>query len=178
MTEKKRVKNIVNDCYDEYYTSIFRYCFARLGSLNEHSSDCVQDTFLVLYDKLLEGVEVKNYRAFLYRTADIFVMRTIDRYQKQQRRTVPLEDVDEQSTAFTVPDDFDYDKCADILISMLNSDEQELYKMKYSEQKSLTEISEILNIKPSAVAKRTSRLRQKIKSLIIQNNLFENEVTL
>ena len=48
--------------------------------------------------------------------------------------------------------------------------------MKYIDKKSLEEIAIILDIKPSAVAMRTSRLRRKVKEIIDELNLFGDEV--
>lgn len=175
---KSDVKNTVNDCCEKYYESIYRYCFARLGDLNEHAADCAQDTFLVLQKKLTDGVSIEHVRAFLYRTADTFVMRTKDRYKKQIRRTVPLEEAEEKPSPPIISDDFDYDRCAAVLVSLLSYEEQELYKMKYIKRMSLVEIAELLDISPPAAAKRTSRLRQRIKDIIKEKQLFENEVTL
>ena len=172
------MKIIVNDCYEKYYQSIYRYCYARLGGLNEHAYDCAQDTFLVLQKKLTEGVKIEQKRAFLYRTADTFVMRTIDHYKKQKKRTAPLEEADGKTSPLIIPDDFDYDKCAALLVSLLSYEEQELYKMKYIKRMTLVDIAELLDISPAAAAKRTSRLRQRIKDLIKEKQLFENEVTL
>lgn len=178
MVLKNDVEKTVNDCCEKYYQSIYRYCYARLGDLNEQAADCAQDTFLVLQEKLMKGIEIEHKRAFLYRTADTFVMRAKDRYKKQMRRTAPLEDAERKASPPLISDDFDYDECAEMLISLLSQEEKELYRMKYVKRMSLVEIAELLNISPPAAAKRTSRLRQKIKELIKEKRLFEDEVTL
>ena len=175
---KKQIDAVVSECYEKYYQSIYRFCFNRLGELNDHAADCVQDTFLVLQNKLLAGEIIELPRAFLYKTADNVVKNTVKQYVKQQRRTVPLENAENKAAPPLIPDSFDYDKCAVMLVALLSPDEQELYRMKYTERKSLNEISDILNISPAAAAKRTSRLRQRIKDLIKEQKLFESEVTL
>lgn len=178
MADNNQVEKTVNDCYEKYYQSIYKFCFVRLGELNEHAADCIQDTFLVLHNKLLSGEIIEQPRAFLYKTADNFVKNTIKQNAKQRHRTVPLEEAETKASPPVIADNFDYDKCVVMLVALLSPDEQELYKMKYIERKSLNEISEILNISPAAAAKRTSRLRQRIKELIKEQNLFGNEVTL
>lgn len=172
------IEKTVSDCCEKYYQSIYRYCYARLGDLNEHAYDCAQDTFLVLQKKLTEGTDIEQKRAFLYRTADTFVMRTIDRDKKQKRRTAPLEEAEIKASTTVIPDDFDYDRCAAMLVSLLSDEERELYEMKYIKRMTLAEIAELLDISPPAAAKRTSRLRQRIKELIKEKQLFENEVIL
>lgn len=173
MEEKISVEQIVNDCYEKYYESIFKYCRVRLGEFSEHASDCVQDAFLILHKKLNEGETIEQPRAFLYRTADNFVKRTVEHYSKERTRTVDLDTAENTPAPPIISDDFDYDEFARILIATLTQQEQELYILKYVQRKSLKEIAEMLGIQPTAVAKRVSRLRQHIKDLIYENNLFE-----
>lgn len=174
--KKTEAEEIVNDCYEKYYQSIYKYCYARLGDLNEHAYDCVQDTFLVLQKKLSEEIDIAHLRGFLYRTADTFVMRAKDHYKKQVQRTAQLDEAEKKESPPIIADSFDYDKCAAMLVALLSCEEQELYEMKYIERIPLTEIAERLNISTPAAAKRTSRLRQRIKELVKQQRLFENEV--
>ncbi|MBR3835251.1 MAG: sigma-70 family RNA polymerase sigma factor [Clostridia bacterium] len=173
MNEKLSVEQFINDCYEKYYQSIFKYCRVRLGEFSEHAEDCVQDAFVVLQRKLNEGETVEQPRAFLYRTADNFVKRTVEHYSKERKRTVELTEAENAPAPPIISDDFDYDEFARILIATLSEQEQELYILKYVQQKSLKEIAEILNIQPTAVAKRVSRLRQRIKDLIYEQNFFE-----
>ena len=62
--------------------------------------------------------------------------------------------------------DFDYDLLAEKLVSEFNVNEQEIYKLKYIENKTIKEIGEELNLSFDVVAKRLSRLRQKVKEII------------
>lgn len=158
----------VSECYEKYFQSIYKYCRVRLGEFSQHAEDCVQDAFLVFYNKLRDGETVEQPRAFLYRTADNFVKRTVESCRRRQSRTVDIEEAAEKIAAppESVPDDFDYDECARILIERLTAEERILYDLKYIQRKSLKEISETLNITPTATAKRTSRLRSRIKGLI------------
>lgn len=176
--EKEPFDKKADEYYKSYYQSIYRYCRVRLGEYGDHAEDCVQDAFLVLHDKLKSGETVEQPRAFLYRTADNFVKRTVDYYQKQLKRTVPLEEAETAQSPPIIPDSFDYEKCARLLIKSLTQDEQQLYRLKYIEKKSLKDIAAMLNISPVAAAKRTSRLRAQVKEIIYQNNLFGNEVRL
>lgn len=173
MDEKISVEQFINDCYEKYYQSIFKYCRVRLGEFSEHAEDCVQDTFVILQRKLTEGEKIEQPRAFLYRTADNFVKRTVEHYSKERKRTVELTEAKNAPAPPIISDDFDYDEFARILISTLTGSEQELYILKYVQRKSLKEIAEMLGIQPTAVAKRVSRLRQRIKDLIYEQNFFE-----
>lgn len=173
MEGKLSVEQFINDCYEKYYQSLHKYCRVRLGEFSEHAEDCVQDAFVILQRKLSEGETVEQPRAFLYRTADNFVKRTTEQYIKERTRTVDLDTAENTPAPPIISDDFDYDAFAQILISTLTGSEQELYILKYVQRKSLKEIAEMLGIQPTAVAKRVSRLRQRIKDLIYEQNFFE-----
>lgn len=176
MTDRK-IDKTVDDCYEKYYESLYKYCLVRLGDLSEHADDCVQDAFLVFHKRLIDGETIEQPRPFLYKTVGNFIARTIKHYQKEKKRTVNLDNAENVVSTPLIPDNFDYDKCAVLIISMLSEDEQNLYNMKYIERKSLNEISKLLNISPSAVAMRTSRLRRHIKTIIENLNIFGDEVT-
>lgn len=173
MDKKLNIEQFINDCYEKYYQSLHKYCRVRLGEFSEHAEDCVQDAFVILQRKLSEGETIERPRAFLYRTADNFVKRTVEHYGKERTRTVELTEAENAPAPPIISDDFDYDKLAQILIAELSTQEQELYILKYIQRKPLKEIAEMLGIQPTAVAKRVSRLRQHIKDLIYDNNFFE-----
>lgn len=175
---KSEADKILSKCYDDCYQSLLKYCRVRLGKFDSHAHDCVQDSFIVLYNKLKSGEAIDNPRAFLYRTADNFIKRTVRECSKQLSRNVSLEEV-YAVTVSAVPmisDDFDYDKCAELLISKLNEDEKQIYNMKYSEKMSIGEIAVHLNISPAAAAKRLQRMRDKVKQLISET--YSEEVIL
>jgi RNA polymerase sigma factor (sigma-70 family) len=59
----------------------------------------------------------------------------------------------------------DYDKIAEKTIAKLNDKEKQLYELRYIENKSLAELSEILEVSFTAVAQRLFRLREKVKEI-------------
>lgn len=157
--------------YDLYAKSIEKFCFVRLGEAAGMTEDCVQEAFLIYYNKLLGGETFENVRAFLYKTADIMVRRAKEKYYKNAERHKDIDDVAESHGREMDFDelvfrDMDYDRAKDILLEKLSDSEKELYHLKYVEKKSLKEIGEILKIPSPAVANRTSRLRAKVKKLI------------
>ena len=179
MNGKKEYDNtVVSECYDKYYQSIFRFCRVRLGELSEYAEDCTQETFLIFQNKLKNGENILQPRAYLYKVADNVVKDTIKKAAKHRSRSAPLEAAENTPSAPIIPDKFDYDKCAAMLIALLEPGEQDLYRMKYKDELPINEIADRLNITSAAAAKRISRLRKKIIDLIKEKNLFGNEVTL
>ena len=154
--------------YEAYYASIEKFCRVRLGEASDQAGDCVQETFLVYYKRLLSGERFDNPHAFLYRTAHILTLKAKETYYKEAKRTKPLDDA--AYLASEINDEFnsdlDYDRVKELLLSKLSESEQRLYEMKFAENRSIKEIAEILDIHPYAVSNRLSRLRNKIRNLV------------
>ena len=166
--EKSVADTKLLDAYANYSADIIKYCNLRLRENKSALDDCIQDIFLVYYNKILSGEEILNVRAFLYRTADNICKKAENAFLRNAKKTVALDsavnvaaaEYDEKAASI------DYDLLKDILLKKLTVSEQELYILKYAENKSLKEIADSLNLPLSTVAKRTSRLRAKIKGLI------------
>lgn len=158
--------------FNEYGKAIENFCYVRLGEANEFTYDCVQDTYCVFYRKLLDGEIIKNPRAFLYKTASNMVFKAREKYFSNAKRNKSLDEVKNISVSIDDEIDNKFDEKLDLekvktkLLSQLSEAEKRLYKLKYEENKSLNDISLILDITPTAVAKRTSRLRKKITDLV------------
>ncbi|MGN0535441.1 MAG: RNA polymerase sigma factor [Eubacterium sp.] len=153
--------------YDEYGYAVEKYCRFRLGEAQDFSADCMQEAFCVYYKRLLNGERFENPRAFLYKTANNMVLRAREEYFKNAKYTKSLNDAENEAAYSDYDDDLEIDVnyIKEVLFSKLNENEKQLYTMKYAQEMSLKEISEILNIPPAAVASRTSRLRTKIKKI-------------
>lgn len=170
MSEKKRANAVLQECYNSYRTKLFSYCLSRLGGAREAADDCVQETFIVFYSKLLGGEKFENPRAFLYRTADNFVKREKQKAAEGLRREIPLEHAadigvtDEEYTARL--DLIDYEKCAKVLIGLLSDDEKQIYDLRYIQKIGVEEIAEMLGISRPAASMRLMRLRNKIKDMV------------
>lgn len=122
---------------------------------------------MVYYKRVLSGEEIENTGAYLYKIADNLI-KTQWRQDKKANNIISLDDVAETLAINEVFDygNIDYDSCAEKIIGILDEKEQYLYKLKYTDQKSIAEIAEELNISFDATAKRLSRLRQKVKEMV------------
>ncbi len=170
MGEKKRANALLQECYNEYRIKLFNYCLSRLDGSREAADDCVQEAFIVFYNKLLGGEEFENPRAFLYRTADIFVKRQKQKNASDLRHHVPLEEAENVG----VTDDeyleklalIDFDECAKILLKLLTNEEQLIYDLRYVQKMPVENIAEKLGISRPAASMRLIRLRNKIKDMV------------
>lgn len=166
MNNKKKADEILRQTYSTYSEKIGRYCRVKLKDRSE-ADDCVQECFMILYRRALRGEEIENMGAFLYKTADNLI-KTQWRQDKKNNKVVSLDDVAETVSAPETTDcsNMDFDFCANKIINSLNEKEQEIYKLKYVDGKSIADVSYELNISFDATAKRLSRLRQKVRQII------------
>lgn len=162
---KKRADEKLKEAYALCYLPLIKYCNVRMGDARASADDCVQEAFLVYYNRMLAGEEIANPRAYLYRTADNFVKRAVEAYSRSLKRTVPLDEAQELLTENLTfhTENADYEALAQELLNTLSEQEKQFYKLKYIERLPLSEIAEKLEISPTAAAKRSSRLRQHIK---------------
>ncbi len=151
--------------YNRYYINLQRFCMVKLKN-QEQADDCVQESFFILYQHYMKDEDIKNVAGFLYKIAD----NLIKTQWRENQKAETIIQID--SLSDTIPakedeySDLDYDLLAEKLLLALNEKEKELYKLKYIDNKSLEEIATELNMTYQAVAKRLSRLRQKVKELI------------
>ncbi len=170
MSEKKRANALLQECYNEYRIKLFNYCLSRLEGSREAADDCVQEAFIVFYNKLLDGEQFENPRAFLYRTADNFVKRQKQKAASELQHHVPLETA---ADVGITDDDYnerldliDYEECAKILLNLLTEEEKQIYDLRYIQKIGVEDIAERLGISRPAASMRLMRLRNKIKDMV------------
>ena len=154
--------------YGMYFSNLQRFCMVKLKN-QEQADDCVQECFYILYQRYMKDEDIKNVAGFLYKIADNLIKAQWRENQKAETR-VQIDTLSDVIPAKTDEySDIDYDLLAERLLLTLNEKEKELYKLKYIDNKSLEEISTELCMNYQAVAKRLSRLRQKVKDLITEH---------
>ena len=168
MSKKQTANEKIERDYNLYYANLQRFCYVKLKN-QEQADDCVQECFFVLYEHYMRDEDIKNTAGFLYKVADNLI-KAQWRENQASERNVQID-----SIAETVPStedkysNIDYDLLAKQLLILLTDSEKELYKLKYVDNKSIKEISTELNLSFTAVAKRLSRLRQKVKDMITEH---------
>ena len=170
INKRKYINAQLQECFDKYRLKLFNYCLSRLNGSREAADDCVQETFIVYYNKLLEGNFFEDPKTFLYRTANNFVKRQKQKDARELKHQVSLESAedvpvtDEEYDARL--DLIDYDMFAKMLIDILSDEEKELYNLRYVQKISVEEMSERLEISRPATSMRLMRLRNKIKDMV------------
>ena len=139
-----------------YKNDMYRFARSYLSN-DEDIADAIQDTILIVYEKLPTLKNPDYFKTWLIR---ILINKCID-LLKSGKRYVPMENIPEIS--------IDDSAQANIEFLMLMDALDERYSiiliLYYSEGYSVKEISKILNLTESAVKARLKRGREKVKSI-------------
>src|SRR6185503_9024516 len=72
--------------YDSYEAAIYRHCFFRVYN-KTRAEELVQETFMRVWQYLMQGKTVDNIRAFLYRVANNLI---IDESRKKKEESLEV----------------------------------------------------------------------------------------
>lgn len=173
--DKNSINNIMEDC-EIYREKLIMHCQMHFDYDYETAADCVQDAYVALYDNLLRGKEISNYRAWLYQVAINYKNKAIA--EKIKRNEYEFTDNEEKdsilnNTLTYTPDyvenmvtDEVIEERALIIISSLKPDEKSLFVEHYWNKKTFVEIGKELNTNPSTIGKRHGKLKKKILKMI------------
>lgn len=147
---------IFNEIYDKYYEKILRYFKKDFGT--EDSEDLAQQTFMQLWAWLPSSYAIKNTRALIYRIAKNV---KLDKFRKNAlllETLIPEEfDICDRENYYAMIE------CR-ILIDKLSNKDKNLLLLSLQGYNS-TEISQLLDISPSAVRTRLQKIRKKLNEL-------------
>lgn len=173
--DKNNINKIMEDC-EIYREKLIQHCQLHFQLGYEDACDCVQDTYVALYENLLRGIKISNYRAWLYQVTMNYNNKIIrDKLKRNEYDFLNNEDKDKaiENNLYYNPDYVDnmvtdetIEKRAVKIVSSLNKDEQNLYIAHYWKQQSFVEISKSLGLDSSTVGKRHAKLKKKILKMI------------
>lgn len=164
---KKALQDRFTQIYNEYQSAIYKFCLVKLAD-SSRAEDCMQNTFMVLYKRMLAEEEINNPRAFLYKTASNFVLKAIESSARESSKTVPISEYEDKAVdnQNNMDSNVDYELLNKRLNELLSPQEQQLLKYKYIYDLTIEETAKRLNLTKTAVAKRLQRMREKIKNSI------------
>lgn len=153
----------------EYYTFVCNIVKYKIYA-SDDIEDCIQEVFLVTY----QTADFENpdlIPAFLARTAGFKVKEYNRRYLKhKKRRTFDMDMATQYDLENLVTDNLYVERAMqEIYIRLqlhLTDEEMQLYKMKFVQKCSTSEIAKVLHIQYFAANTRIWRLKRHIRSII------------
>lgn len=155
-----------SDAYQQYADAIYRYCYFRVYN-QDLAKDLTQETFIKTWKYIVEGKEIKNLKAFLYKVA---VNLIIDNSRK--KKLVALDEMKENKVSIrlhnmesTMIDDFEVKEIVKLLDN-LDEKHRQVIVMRYINQLSPPEIAEALDISTNAASVRINYALKKLRLIV------------
>lgn len=153
------------EAHEDYAEAIFRHCYFRLSDRVKAES-VTQETFLRAWEYMASGKKVDNLRALLYKIANNLI---IDRYRA--KKSLSVEAMVAEGFAFSIDErDKLYDKIAkrEIFGALKELDDmyREVMMLRYSDDMTVGEISEVLGESENTISVRLHRGLKKLKTLL------------
>lgn len=149
--------DIVDKIIEEYYQSIYNYCYANLNFNHANAEDCTQEVFLILMKKKKKLNLADNIKIWLYRTAD----NVIKVYRRKNKMNEKILDIDEVDIA--VSNDFEivdekriFDNISDEDYMLLEA----YYDSGYGDKE---EVANQFNLTVNNLYKRIHNIKSKLK---------------
>lgn len=162
------ITNTFKKIYEEQSDPIFRFCLIRVSD-REQALDITQETFLRLWNTLLEEKVVENNRAFLFTIARRLV---IDWYRK--KKSISLDKMmDNEEYPYDLPDEKNTNNIeigaeGRYLLEKIN-ELAPIYRnsvyLRFVEDLSPEEIGKILNISANASSVRINRGLEELRKI-------------
>lgn len=158
------------DLYTAESDKLFRYCFLRVSN-RDQAMDITQDAFMRLWDSLVQGKEIDNLRSFLFKIAHNLI---IDWYRKKKAISLDsLLDSEEEGSKLQVADEnhvhFELQSEGKRLIEkiqVLDPTYQHVVYLRFVEDLSPKEISQIVNLDVNVVSVRINRGINALRALL------------
>lgn len=153
------------DLYDRFADVLFRHTYFRVSD-REIARDITQESFARMWEYLLEGKQVDNPKAFLFRIAGNLV---IDHYRR--KKSSSLEMLQEEGfdptgdDANTLTDEAAAKEALARLSGLAERDRNALL-MRYAENLSVSEIAEVTGESPNAISVRLHRAIKRLRDLL------------
>ena len=159
--------------YEKHFETIFRYCLPKLGFDKDAAADCAHAVFDEAGKKYEKIKDHPNLLGWLMTTAKHKLHKAWRRNTRESIRLVPIE------LASAIPDggdpfdaieltDSDIRSITETVLSGLNPNELEIYRLFYREKLSFGEIAVKLGISEKAVRARLARVKAKLKNRIAE----------
>lgn len=175
------IDEIMNHC-EQYRKQLISYCSRYFDCEYEYAKDCVQDAYVALFENLNKGIQINDYKAWLYSVVLNYKNKVIkDKIKRNEYEFV--DNVEKEmiieNAAVSNPDylelittDEMIEKVALRIISQLNEDEKKLYISYYWKHKKLKDIAVEMNVSYGTMRKRHEKLKKKLNKKIEEFNDF------
>lgn len=162
--QTNKINTTMTLAYNDYGTGLSRHSFFKLHD-RQLGEDLVQDTYMKTLNYLIKGGKIDTMKSFLYHILNCLI---IDEYRK--RKPLSLDNLLESGFNVSTGNnekmvDILDGKTALILIARLPEKYQKVMRMKYVQNLSLEEMSQVTGQTKNSIAVQAYRGLEKLKIL-------------
>lgn len=163
---------------ERYTLPLARY-IRRLGANQELAEDILQESFIKVYIHLNDFDSSLSFSAWMYR---IVHNETINQFRKVSARPMPVERKEDLTLFDKIPDELDilaqadtgiFQRAVQAALGSIDGRYRDVIVLRFFEEKSYDEISDILQIPAGTVATYLNRGKAKLKELLKKNKAIE-----
>lgn len=174
-TDKDEIEVQFMKIYNEYASSIFRYCYCRVLD-REKANDLVQETYCRIFKYISGGKEIKNIKALIYKIAKNVIIDDV-----RKKKSFSLDQIMEKGfnpVSVGIDKNYDYFTGKEILniVETLDKKYKDTIILKYVYDLSNQEISLVLNETANTIYVRIHRGFKKIKKIFDYRNQKISEI--
>lgn len=156
--------------YDKYVKNIYRFIYIKVAN-RQIAEDLTQDVFLKAWQHLVDKKKIKSFQAFVFRIARNSV---VDHYRSNNNQELPLEYIGElEDITKSITSEIDKSMEAAALleeIRKLKPEYQEVLILRYVEELSIDDISDVMQKDNNNVRVTLHRALSKLKQIIQEKN--------
>ena len=152
--------------YDRFSRVVYNKCYG-FSKNKEEAEDLTHDVFIRLFVKLKTFKGNSKFSTWLYSFTYNFCVNYVQRntHKKKEKVTVVTDQIKEDDDSQDIEDAQLFELKSEKLgkaLSLIDIKEKMILLMKYQDDMSIKEISEVLDIGESAVKMRIKRAKQKV----------------
>lgn len=174
-------QNAFAEIVNRYEKPLLRYLFRFSNFKKECAEDILQEAFLKMYRNLYSFDPSLKFSSWAYRITHNEAIN----YLRKRKEAISIDFkpeegealIDVLSSEVDLPKEFSKKETSQKIRSALKNlppDYQEVLVLKYFEDKSYDEISDILKKPSGTIATLLNRAKEQLKTLIIKNNLIHS----
>lgn len=161
--EKRAVDERFKQIYKTCYPSVYKFILSRLKDYRDAVEDITQETFIVLYNKMLEGGVIEYPSAFLLQTANHYIKRYLRELQNKNA-ALGIDDVIHIPTHnIDLDSNLSFEEYSRQFSAALSDEDAALFSMRYIEELELPEIAALTGMNISTIATKLHRIREKLR---------------
>ncbi|MFA6422381.1 MAG: RNA polymerase sigma factor [Candidatus Buchananbacteria bacterium] len=171
---KNKDKEAFGKFYDLYISRIYRFIFFKVNSVHD-AQDLASEVFLKVWQYVREDKEIKNLNAFTYMVARNSV---IDFYRQKSKKGDREELIEENCIPRVIDEDNDLAEKHNLSIDIasvlagldnLKDEYKEIVVLRYLDELSIEEISQVLGKSKGAIRILTYRALNALKDCLKKN---------